>query len=116
MTKLFWGFTGKETTKEKVCLCVGPGWRQLVSKLIDDLLEAGWDGYVFQVKEKFGGLRFYASANANYELISAAEDQSYHICEECGEPGKVYRDGWWKTLCEKHAREQNRKDVGLHSP
>lgn len=115
MTKLVWGFTGRETTPEKVSMCVGEGWRPLVLKLIEDLLATGWDGYVFQVKEKFGGLRFYASS-CNEEcrkLIDQAEHDSYHICEECGEPGKVYRDGWWKTLCPKHAAEQHREDDGL---
>lgn len=109
--KLYWGFNGRETTSEKVAMCVGPGWRLLVLKLIEDLLSIGWDAHVFQVKEKFGGLRFYASAMSNegYDLIHKAEEQSYTICEECGEPGQVYRDGWWKTLCEKHAKEQQRE-------
>src|ERR1035437_9445771 len=39
-----------------------------------------------QVKEKFGGLRFYADGGdkCTGTLIDDAEDLSYSICEECG--------------------------------
>jgi hypothetical protein len=35
---------------------------------------------------------------------------SYRTCEECGAPGKTYTDGWHTTLCETHAKEQNRTE------
>ena len=28
-------------------------------------------------------------------------------CEECGAPGKLLTQGWFRTLCETHAKEQN---------
>lgn len=58
-----------------------------------------------QVKEKFGGLRFYvqAATDKHYNYISFAESMSYHTCEQCGAPGKRYTDGWHQTLCEIHA-------------
>ena len=58
-----------------------------------------------QVKEKFGGLRFYvqAATDKHYSYISFAESMSYHTCEECGAPGKTYTDGWHTTLCDIHA-------------
>lgn len=58
-----------------------------------------------QVKEKFGGLRFYAQAatDKHYQYISFAESMSYRTCEECGAPGKTYTDGWHMTLCDIHA-------------
>ena len=64
----------------------------------------GWDGEVLQVKEKFGGLRFYVNSATEemYRLISEAESQSYEICEECGKPGTLsqkIKGGWMKTLC-----------------
>jgi hypothetical protein len=55
-----------------------------------------------QVKEKFGGLRFYVD-NGNdriYGLISMAESMSYRICEDCGNPGKSGGRGWIRTLCD----------------
>lgn len=106
--ELVWGFTNRPTNKEQVCGCVGKGWHSLVSKLIDDLIAAGWDGCVFQVKEKFGGLRFYIGSGNEiiWELISQAEKDSFHICEDCGEPGKLRTDGWWKTLCDIHGKDR----------
>ena len=58
-----------------------------------------------QVKEKFGGLRFYvqAATDKHYNYISFAESMSYRTCEECGSPGKRYTDGWHTTLCDIHA-------------
>ena len=58
-----------------------------------------------QVKEKFGGLRFYvqAATDAHYKYITFAESMSYRTCEECGAPGKTYTDGWHTTLCDIHA-------------
>lgn len=66
-----------------------------------------------QVKEKFGGLRFYVNHGDNtiYSYIEFAESMSYRTCEECGTPGKTYTDGWHVTLCERHAAEQHRSDV-----
>ena len=63
---------------------------------------------VDQVKEKFAGLRFYASGGTDviYELIAEAEKKSYTICEICGRMGKpMVRGGWYKTLCHEHSKE-----------
>ena len=84
----------------------GPGWRPLIEALIKDLLALGWDRECDQIKEKFAGLRFYVgkASEEMYELIHAAEFESLHICEECGEHGhRVNIGGWIKTRCEKHA-------------
>jgi hypothetical protein len=58
-----------------------------------------------QVKEKFGGLRFYvqAATDKHYQYITFAESMSYRTCESCGAPGKTYTDGWHTTLCDIHA-------------
>ena len=63
---------------------------------------------VSQIKEKFGGLRFYVdNGNENvYAVANYAEALSYRICEVCGNTGKTYRTGWHKTLCPKHATEK----------
>lgn len=67
--------------------------------------------FAVQVKEKFGGLRFYvhAATNKHYNYISFAESMSYRTCEECGAPGKTYTDGWHKTLCDIHAEMDGRE-------
>ena len=63
-----------------------------------------------QVKEKFGGLRFYVdrATEQHYDFISVAESMSYRTCEECGAPGKRYTDGWHRTLCDIHAEMDGR--------
>ena len=65
-----------------------------------------------QVKEKFGGLRFYvqAATDKHYNYITFAESMSYHTCEECGALGKTYTDGWHKTLCDIHAEMEGREE------
>lgn len=59
-----------------------------------------------QVKEKFGGLRFYYEGGDEYinGLSAMAESMSYVTCETCGKPGKSTSDGWIRTLCEEHAK------------
>ena len=65
-----------------------------------------------QVKEKFGGLRFYvqAATDKHYSYISFAESMSYRTCEECGSPGKTYTDGWHMTLCDIHAAMNGKEE------
>lgn len=95
---------GQPWPLEEVKASVGPGWGGLIEKLVDELFKLGWDGGLNQVKEKFGGLRFYTGAcsNEQYEAITAAERESLRTCEQCGAPGGfVDKDGWYLTLCEK---------------
>ena len=65
-----------------------------------------------QIKEKFGGLRFYVdrATEQHYDFISVAESMSYHTCEECGAPGQRYTDGWHQTLCDIHAEMHGRSN------
>ncbi len=55
-----------------------------------------------QVKEKFGGLRFYydgGSSEINH-WVEFAEMMASHTCEDCGNPGKKRNEGWIKTMCD----------------
>ncbi len=79
-----------------------------------------------QVKEKFGTLRFYvatpsyegerglgfesnggmisvrpvAGIQSIRELVSCAEAKSAELCEQCGAPGELVKNGgWWRTTC-----------------
>ena len=65
-----------------------------------------------QVKEKFGGLRFYVdrATDEHYNFTSFAESMSYRTCEVCGAPGKIYADGWHRTLCDIHAEMDGRSN------
>ncbi len=55
-----------------------------------------------QVKEKYGGLRFYTNQSDSYidGAISLAENLSYKTCETCGNLGEVNESGWRMTRCE----------------
>ena len=81
--------------------CVGPGWSGLVAEGFNRCLKYGLR--IHQIKEKFGGLRFYADTD-----MSDLEAASYEICEECGSPGEARADGWVKTLCDKCAEPEER--------
>jgi len=79
----------------------GPGWYNLIRNLIDDLIELGWNKEICQVKEKFGGLRFYINAAETpiHRRILEAEVESYNVCEESGKWGELRKDlGWYRTL------------------
>ena len=71
------------------------------------MIELGWDKKVYQVKEKFGGLRFYINSGTDEinKRIRKAEDDSYETCETCGEPGELRKDGWWTVACDKHVKQ-----------
>jgi hypothetical protein len=83
---------------------IGRGWLGLVEPLIEQAEKEGTT--IVQIKEKFGGLRFYVVGGSDdlHEKISVAEAGSFHICEDCGAPGKPRRGGWIKTLCDDHAK------------
>jgi len=80
------------------------GWYALVKDLIAKLIELGWDKEIHQVKQKYGGLRFYTGATSDemHTAIREYENLSYKTCEVCGEPGEVRPGGWIETLCDTH--------------
>lgn len=55
-----------------------------------------------QMKEKFGGLRFYTDGNDEEVegMIRMAEYMSYHTCQDCSSQEDIGRTkGWITTLC-----------------
>lgn len=88
------------------------GWFRIIHDLsarLEEILEGLLAGerdeyYAVQVKEKFGGLRFYMSMETEEmsRAIQEAEAQSAATCEACGLPGKRRGRGWVKTLCDRH--------------
>jgi len=59
---------------------------------------------VAQIKEKFGGLRFYMNYHddAVDALIEKAEIACDSICEVCGQPGSKRGGAWIRNLCDLH--------------
>ena len=90
-----------------ICSC-GDGWLPMIQNLIQELIDAGWNKEISQIKEKFGSLRFYIGGGSDemYTIIGKYEHKSLEICEECGEPGElVISNRWWQTKCDKHKPE-----------
>ena len=59
--------------------------------------------YISQIKEKFGGLRFYTSVTYDFmdELLDKAEELSEKTCEECGREGSLRNGPWLKVRCDE---------------
>lgn len=103
-------FPSRVWTTEEILGSVGVGWSTILTELLKDLEALSWDGELYQVKEKFGSLRFYVGAVSDEieRRIVKAEDDSRKTCEKCGEPGtpKAWNSYWILTLCEKHGTER----------
>jgi len=101
---------------------VGDGWfrmlRDLIIKIKRNDKKNGYVTKVTQIKEKFGGLRFYVNgtSDVNWDYIQFAEDKSYTICESCGAQSNVgiLNTGWLGTRCIKCAKTEfeNKKSEG----
>lgn len=66
---------------------------------------------IHQIKEKFGGLRFYFQGGDEYcrGLEVMAEEWAANTCEICGERGSVRSGGWMKSLCDAHEAERQKR-------
>jgi hypothetical protein len=83
---------------------VDSGWFPLIKDLITDLVELGWNKEVCQVKEKFGGLRFYINDGSDevFNRIHKSEKESLTICEITGKVGELRTDiSWFRTLSDE---------------
>jgi hypothetical protein len=106
----------------KTCMAwgidTGPGWYDLIYQLSEKLEamivalpeDERMHYKASQVKEKFGGLRFYmwSSTKEMEQAIDEAEDESLRTCESCGQPGKTIGGGWIYTTCQACAKEQDK--------
>lgn len=63
---------------------------------------------VQQIKEKFGGLRFYYDGGDEHisGMVTMAEVWAGRSCEQCGEKGERRSGGWIRTLCDKHEAQR----------
>ena len=82
------------------------GWREIVYQLYSDIEAISPGHTIKQIKEKFGGLRYYCLVD-DYskidDLIIEAEAESFVTCEDCGQPGTLRIDRVWRsTLCDEH--------------
>lgn len=75
-------------------------WKNKESEIVPQVVVA-------QIKEKFGGLRFYYDGGDDRVrgMVSMAESWADKSCETCGAPGTSGGKGWIKTLCPTHRAE-----------
>lgn len=100
---------------------VGAGWYPILEKLCSNIQHhIDWKAKqgkpvpqvtVEQIKEKFGGLRFYYQGGDDEisGMVRMAESWADVACEECGGIGKRRSGGWIRTLCDKHETERNER-------
>ena len=111
-------FRQKDLPMQQTCMCwgitCGDGWYNIIDTLCSQIqhhlthsltkeqdLET-INVEAVQVKEKFGGLRFYYNGGDDFirGLAWMAEGISDCTCEECGSPGTKNDGGWIHTLCD----------------
>lgn len=97
---------------------IGEGWWPIVDALEADLnLRLGGNWSLVQIKEKFGGLRYWPTFITDnqperdpiWQRIYEAEAESFHVCEQCGTREGVTTEsirGWLLTLCPQHRAER----------
>jgi hypothetical protein len=115
-------FQNRFERMQKTAMCwgfeCGDGWYDLIDTLceciqnhIDNCYRMGnadiEQVVAVQVKEKFGGLRFYVDGGDEHTMamIEFAESFSHNICAVCGNKGKTRGVGWITTLCDEHAKD-----------
>lgn len=101
--------------------CVGQGWWPIIEELCTNIQSyINWKNrneqvvpqvVVGQIKEKFGGLRFYYDGGDDsvYGMVRMAESWASKTCETCGKPGHQRSGGWIKTLCDEHEQERQQR-------
>ena len=124
-------FKQKDLTPQETCMCwgitCGDGWHDLIDELCGEiqnrvdnvnrnrkyklknsqpsLVPVSVEEFIceaVQVKEKWGGLRFYVCGGDEFiqGAISLAESLSLKTCEICGKPGKLTNKNWIKVRCD----------------
>lgn len=101
-------YHGNTVLTHGICEC-SEGWYPMIQDLISELIEIGWDKQIAQIKEKFGGLRFYIESypEGAADIILKYSTLSYQTCEECGSTEEIktgiFNGGSWiRTLCKNH--------------
>lgn len=87
------------------------GWDDLIVSLDKELSDIDPNYVIHQIKEKFGGLRYYFATNTDKRsemngIVKRYEDLSLQTCEISGKPGVLMsKNGFYKTLSPEEAPE-----------
>ena len=104
----------KEKMAEMKWIDVDEGWYQLIVDCDKELTAIDPNYGIFQIKEKFGALRYYMSPSndttpeqrdAMWAITEKYEALSRTVCEATGGPGVMMKSvgGWRKTLNPEYA-------------
>jgi hypothetical protein len=109
------GANGREYDAEEYFARGMGGWAPLVRQLIWDLVHMGWNRHLNQIKEKFGGLRFYTGSLTELQgaRIRKAEREAKQTCIQCGSKEDVTTKtvgGWIQTLCAECYKKEEAYD------
>ena len=116
--------------------CIAPdGWKNIILDMDRQLAYLDPDYEIYQVKEKFGTLRFYYGTAVEDRtvqeimdaLVSYAEMVSAKVCDQCGNSSWIQRahwgnkydgtavlkdsGGWLKTICDNCDTEGRYKRI-----
>jgi hypothetical protein len=106
-----------EFFNREVEISTGDGWYHILDALFKNMKwHVEWKQKhtpdfpipkIAQIKEKFGGLRFYYDGGDETitGMVYMAEAWAERTCETCGERGETRTGGWVRTLCDKHEAE-----------
>jgi hypothetical protein len=89
------------------CISVGSGWEDLIDRCCAEVTANDPTAQVVQIKEKFGGLRFYLDTDDQERLarsiIAKYEAEAERTCELCGKPGHTrnYTKYYIRTVCDE---------------
>ena len=100
-------FIQKDLPKSQSCMyqgiTVGDGWYNLIDEMCTKIATLDTKVEAVQVKEKFGGLRFYVTESTEEvdDIILEYTCESLHVCETCGSTLDVQLTvgGWIHSLC-----------------
>lgn len=119
-------FVKRNSPMTETCMCwgfcCGDGWYDILDSLCSQIQNhIDWQNknhekhpvveqvVAEQVKEKFGGLRFYYQGGDDKisGMVRMAESWASHTCETCGDKGQ-HRviHGWHYVSCDAHARKE----------
>lgn len=99
---------------EEAHVCVGKGWWPIIDKYLPQIVELAPDCNI-NMKEKFGLLRIQCYGQMiDAEKVRALQEEAYiassTVCEECGAPGRLHTEFYWRqTLCDRCAAKLHKK-------
>ena len=126
-------FRDRNGSPQETCMCwgfeCGDGWFDLIDVLCSNIQNhvehlcygktpeeyEEFQVVAAQVKEKFGGLRFYVDG-ADDEvrgMVRMAESMSYKVCEDCGAKGSARKGSWIRTMCDPCAETWSQRRAAL---